>query len=290
MSNFIIRNKNIFEKPHFISAAASKFLKAMNPLRLQDIQFKTVFCNSFALQSEKDSPQFLHVMRRLESYVGAGPFGPKKYWEYPWVLVNLRLGPGMSILDAGCGRSPLQYFLSDAGMQVTGVDISENAAWHGIDRGLAKRLGCKVTYRVESLHALSFPDNSFDRIACVSVLEHCRHTAPQNDLFSPQTDDDKKLQRQIVSELVRVLKPGGIASITVDFNIPRNNCMLESNIDVGNLLSIPNIKMVGNRCQEAFPGEKGFEVSHLIKNSDIYIENYLGILQTSIGVVLQKNS
>jgi len=46
--------------------------------------------------------------------------------------------------------------------------------------------------------------------------------------------------------------------------------------------------MFGNRCPEPFPGEENFGLCYLIYNSDIYIENFLGTLQTSIGLILKK--
>jgi len=110
-------------------------------------------------------PSLKKIMYKLESYFGtAGPIGPKKYWEYPWTLANLRLESGMSIMDAGCGKFPVQFLLADLGMQVTGVDFFENVGWHGIDRSLTKRFGSRIEYYRESMDNLRFPDNVFDRI------------------------------------------------------------------------------------------------------------------------------
>jgi hypothetical protein len=96
------------------------------------------------------------------------------------------------------------------------------------------------------------------------------------------------LQRKIISELIRVLKPGGLLVITVDFNIPRNNCLLESNINVRNLYELIGAEIAGVRCPESFPGETGFDRNAVIDNGDIYLEDYLGTLQTAIGLVLRK--
>jgi len=228
-------------------------------------------------------------MRRLEGYLGTGPVGPNKYWEYPWVLANLKLEKDMSVLDAGCGKSPLQFLLCDVGCKVFGIDPFENVKWHGIDRTLAKRFRCQIEYRKESIESISYADNSFDRVCCVSVVEHCRANELKNEKMIPQTEEDRALQRRMMDEMVRVLKPGGMLVVTVDFNIPRDNCLLESNVDVANLMSVDKAESYGKRCAELFPGEKGFVFHRLVSNSDIDIENYLDTLQTSIGFVLQKN-
>ncbi len=290
IANFILRNKNIFEKSVIVRKLATRFLVQHAPLTLADLEAGSGFNNTYALRSEKESQLFCRVMRRLESYIGAGPFGCKKYWEYPWALINLKLKPGLSVLDAGCGRSPVQYLMADLGVNVTGVDLFEGVEWHGIDRKLAGICRRKIEYKKESLDDLSFPDNTFDRVCCLSVLEHCRTRITVNDKIVPQSPGDKALQRKIISELLRVLKPGGLLVITVDFDIPRDDCLLESNIDVRNLYETAGAEFVGGRCPEPFPGETGFDRNKVIDNGDIYLEDYLGTLQTAIGLVLRKKT
>jgi len=132
---------------------------------------------SYALKSEKDSPGSRRVMRKLLSYPGAGPIGPNKFWEYPWVISNLDIAPGMAVLDAGCGRAPNQYLLAELGCRVSAIDPMENVGWHGIDRRLAEKFGLTIDYRVEGMEKISYPDETFDRVMSVSVIEHCRARA-----------------------------------------------------------------------------------------------------------------
>ena len=286
----LIQNKNVLQMLPLFRTLASKFLLSRTPLQILDLRFETRYSNSYASISEKNSPRFKKIMQRLEGYIGAGPIGPNKYWEYPWVLANLRLEKHMSILDAGCGKSPLQFLLSDMGCKVNGVDLFENVKWHGIDRKLAKRFKCQIEYRCEGMEALSYDDNTFNRVCCVSVIEHCRAKKEEDERATHQTEEDRRLQRKMMKEMIRVLKPGGLLIVTVDFNIPRDNCPIESNVDVANLISIENTEIFGKRCPELFPGEKGFDFYKLIYNSDTDISNYLDILQTSIGFVLRKKT
>lgn len=286
--NFIVRNYGLLERIPGATASAAYLLKKLNPVNIDDLGFETAFSLSYAMTSEKNSERFRKIMRRLESYLGSGPFGPKKYWEYPWALGSLRIEPGMSVLDAGCGRSPVQYLLADLAVKVSGVDAFEDVAWHGIDRRLARRFGRAIDYRKEDIDHMSFADNTFDRVMCLSVLEHCRKSHAKDEKMAAQTADDRQLHHDIISELLRVLKPRGLLVITVDFNIPRDNCLPASNIDVRNLIAHDGIRPVARRARERFPGEEGFSVSDVIANSDICIENYDDTLQTSIGIVLEK--
>ncbi len=141
-----------------------KFLISRNPITLTNISFKTKYQNSYSLISEKKSPRFQKIMNRLECYIGTGPIGPNKYWEYPWILANLRLKKDMSILDVG-GKSPIQFLLADLGCNVYAIDPNENVEWHGINRKLAKFFNCTIEYRKEGGDSISYDDNTFDRVS-----------------------------------------------------------------------------------------------------------------------------
>lgn len=289
VQGLLLRNKDVVQRIPLASAAATRYLLSRNPLSLQDLQYETRFSNSYALISEKNSEYFQRVMRRMLSYIGAGPIGPNKYWEYPWIAANLRLERDMTVLDAGCGTSALQYLLSHAGAKIYGIDPEENVGWHGIDRRLAQRFGCEIEYRREGIEKISYGDNMFDRVVCASVIEHCRAQPVENENTAPQTEADRALHRQMMAEMIRVLKPGGILVLTTDLNIPRSNSVLEANVNVPNLISAPGTEMVGNKSPEQFYGEEDFSVEQVIANGDIDISNYQDFLQTSLGITLKKN-
>lgn len=290
VQSLLLRNKDVVQRIPLASAAATRYLLSRSLLTVEDLKHETKFSNSYALISEKHSEYFQKVMRQMLSYIGAGPIGPNKYWEYPWITANLRLEKDMAVLDAGCGTSALQYLLSHAGAKVYGIDPEENVGWHGIDRRLAERFGCEIEYRREGIEKISYGDNMFDRVVCASVIEHCRAAPVENENTAPQTEDDRALHRQMTSEMIRVLKPGGILVLTTDLNIPRSNSRLEANVNVQNLISAPGAEMVGGRCPEKFYGEEGFSVERVIANGDIDISNYQDFLQTSLGITLRKIS
>ncbi len=92
----------------------------------------------------------------------------------------------------------------------------------------------------------------------------------------------------MISEMVRVLKPNGICVITVDYQIPRTNDDLNSEINVANLLNTKGVELEGIRNKDQFPGEPDFNYIKLIENSDISISSYVNVLTTSIGLTLRK--
>ena len=126
------------------------------------------------------------------------------------------------------------------------MDSYNNTSWHGINQKLSKRYGCKINYRIENAETLSYKDNYFDRVYSISVLEHCRAIDLTKPNEVPLSKEDLQLQRSIVKEMVRVLKPGGLCVITVDFYIPRGKFLLESNVNIKNILNIDGIDVIGS--------------------------------------------
>ncbi|MFS0556731.1 class I SAM-dependent methyltransferase [Brevibacillus sp. 179-C9.3 HS] len=111
-------------------------------------------------------------------------------------LLKGRVTPDMQILDAGCGSGRnLVYFLRN-GYTVYAVDQSEKAI-ETVQR-VAQELAADWSTeraRVEPIENLSFENESFDFIISNAVL----HFAENEEHF-----------HQMLEELWRVLKPGGI--------------------------------------------------------------------------------
>lgn len=258
----------------------------------QDYDFKNMpkasLKSNYALSTEKDSSEYIAIMNKLESYIGAGPFGPNKYWEYPWVLTNLDFKPEMKILDAGCGRAPLQYFLAEAGVIVSGIDPNEGVGWHGIDRRLAKKYNLDIDYRVEGMEKISYENNTFDRVLNVSVIEHCRANAVKNETETAHSKEDLALQASMMQEMKRVLKPGGLLVLTTDLNFPDNNLIAESNMNVQNLIENSGMKLIGRVAGSNFYGEEYFSFEETESIDNIDIQKYFGIKASSIGLIFKK--
>lgn len=105
-------------------------------------------------------------------------------------LIRRHFGNGKKILDIGCGTGFFSKNLLEMGYEVTSVDGSSLALEYSKKRGLENLIlsdACK----------LPFPDNSFDAVVALDILEHIK-------------DDGAA-----VREWTRVLKPGGIMLIFV---------------------------------------------------------------------------
>jgi SAM-dependent methyltransferase len=105
------------------------------------------------------------------------------------------LRPGMTVLDVGAGPGTITADLAArvAPGQVTATEISESvlalARAEVATRGLAN-----VTFAVADVHALNFPDDSFDVVHAHQVLQHV-------------TDPVQALR-----EMRRVCRPGGFVA------------------------------------------------------------------------------
>ena len=94
---------------------------------------------------------------------------------------------GKKVLDALCGSGQTTEYLLERGAQVTGLDISEEA----IDSFRNRFPDAKAVNR--SLLESGFADNTFDYVVIVGGLHHLHPNL-----------------RSAVSEICRVLKPGGL--------------------------------------------------------------------------------
>jgi ubiquinone/menaquinone biosynthesis C-methylase UbiE len=93
------------------------------------------------------------------------------------------------ILDVGCGTGLMLEHLKDLGQEPAGLDLHSLSMFYCKRRGIKKLIRGDVT-------ALPFPDNSFDLILALDLIEH--------------VEDDRGLLR----EFHRVCAPGGKVMIT----------------------------------------------------------------------------
>lgn len=125
---------------------------------------------------------------------------------------RLGIGPGVKVIDVGCGAGRHSFEAYRRGADVVAFD--QNAAdLNDVDEILQamKEQGevpASATAETVKGNALDLPydDGTFDRVIASEILEH----VPEDD--------------RAIAELVRVLKPGGLLAITVPRWLPERVC------------------------------------------------------------------
>jgi SAM-dependent methyltransferase len=111
-------------------------------------------------------------------------------------LLRSRLRPGMRIVDAGTGDGRNLVYLLRSGFDVHGVDADAGVVARV--RALAHELAPHLppeNFRVEPVERTTFPDSFADAVLSSAVLHFAR---------------DEQQFAAMVSEMWRVLKPGGL--------------------------------------------------------------------------------
>jgi tellurite methyltransferase len=141
-------------------------------------------------------------------------FGQIDIYVFDQILRG-NIARGMRVLDAGCGYGRNLVHLLRQGCEVFALDADRDGVEHV--RQLSASLGTKLpaeNFQVGLIERMPFPDAFADVVMCNSVL----HFARDEDHF-----------RMMLSELWRVLRPGGIffcrlgSRIGIDFEWVRGN-------------------------------------------------------------------
>ncbi len=122
------------------------------------------------------------------------------YRDIPWLLQKYCLGK--KALDFGCGPGLSTRYLSQLGFDVIGVDINNLM----IKEAFSKPDGIPFAWIEHG--KLPFKNNSFDLVLSVMVLLEMASTT---------------LIKEVVSDITRVLKPGGIFLAVVGSEYFHNN-------------------------------------------------------------------
>jgi SAM-dependent methyltransferase len=118
------------------------------------------------------------------------------------------VGPGDRVLDMGCGGGRHAFSLYKRGADVVAFDMSfedlveVQTMFTAIDLEGEAPAGSRASVVRGTAYQLPFEDSSFDRIIAAEIMEHL----PEDELA--------------MSELFRVLKPGGLIAVTVPRWLP----------------------------------------------------------------------
>ena len=114
---------------------------------------------------------------------------------------TLNLPPGSTVLDAGCGYSPVARTLTEKfELKVTGIDLIGGRLGEGSGPNQSANIQ-SINLANADYHFLPFPDESFDGVYTMETLVHAY-----------------KLE-QVLAEFLRVLRPGGRVAL-FEYSIP----------------------------------------------------------------------
>jgi SAM-dependent methyltransferase len=117
--------------------------------------------------------------------------------ESSFIVERLRLPPGSTILDVGCGLGLHAIELTRAGYNVVGLDLSLPMLSRAADE--AQDQGLKINFLQADMRELAF-ESMFDAVYCWGTT------------FGYFDDDQNRL---VVERLHRALKPGGLLLLDV---------------------------------------------------------------------------
>jgi len=107
--------------------------------------------------------------------------------------IVLDIVTGKDVLDLACGEGYGSHLISTVARRTTGIDISEEAVQHARQ---AYRNGGKLTFLQGSAAKLPLPDAAFDVVVSFETIEHLEE------------------QREMLSEIRRVLRPSGVLVVS----------------------------------------------------------------------------
>ena len=196
-------------------------------------EFRAIHAGMLRLALQRQPAWFRPLLvrsRRLKRYTGFDHWS--RAWEYPWAILAADLGDRpLRVADVGGGGSPFADYLASLGHDCSVIDPSLNeGAGCVYDRQRSpcqnlRSMAKKVIFRAAGINSvwglpgeggaspihyfpyladdLRFPDGHFDRVFCLSVIEHI----PQN------------LWAGCMKELQRIVRPGGRLIITQDMTL-----------------------------------------------------------------------
>jgi SAM-dependent methyltransferase len=165
--------------------------------------------------ADMQTTEFQAVNKLFDHDFGPGwPQVPLRRWEYVAGVVFsdiLLFGKNVRVLEAGAGRSVFSPFLARHGFNVDCFDMG------GADdrRARDNQLGVadKITEHNMDLRKIGFANDTFNYVFCISAIEHVNAGRFQTNPDEP----DRVGILEAMTELARVLKPGGIMFLTTDY-------------------------------------------------------------------------
>jgi len=122
-------------------------------------------------------------------------FGQIDIYVFDQILRG-NIGPGMRVLDAGCGYGRNLVYLMREGVEVFGLDLDAHGIEHVRQLSASMETGLAAeNFQVGPIERMPFADGFADVVICSAVLHFAR--------------DDEQFHAML-AELWRVVRPGGM--------------------------------------------------------------------------------
>lgn len=143
----------------------------------------------------------------------------RKLWENSWVAAHSGVKAQDKILDIGGASTAFIFYLASIGCCVKVIDNDWSCC--GIIYN-TKYVARKINWDIQVFDRdiskpIPFPDNSFDRVFSICTVEHLASS----------------VRRNMMREAARVLKPGGIVGLTIDYGPDRKVLIADKGLRFG---------------------------------------------------------
>lgn len=140
-------------------------------------------------------------------------FGNIRPWDYSKVIEYGEFNKSNFVLETGALHSYFciylsqfvdKYICTDSFYWATNRDYASNEDYYQTPQEwcdyITKKSEGRVLGAEADLQKLQYPSDTFDRVVCISVIEHVHE------------------DRKGIEEMMRVLKPGGLLLLTTEYN------------------------------------------------------------------------
>jgi SAM-dependent methyltransferase len=196
--------------------------------------------SAYWIDDDLSSPRIKSVADKIESVKdmlrsknlqytsSAGMFIPRTYtqasekrklWENSWIAAHSGVRPGDRVLDIGGASTAFIFYLASLGCCVKVIDNDWSCCGMLYNtKYVARKMGWDIqAFDRDITKPIPFADNSFDRVFSICVLEHL----------------PSSVRHRMMREVARVLKPGGIAGFTIDYDQERDVLVSDKGLRFG---------------------------------------------------------
>jgi ubiquinone/menaquinone biosynthesis C-methylase UbiE len=149
-----------------------------------------------------DKDYYLHTCLGSELYKKSKGKELTQKWKN--ILKLIKIKQGDKILDLGCGRGDVCFYLAREGAFVTGVDYSKDAIdlANGALKSMPEQIKRSTHFIKQDAKKINFPKDTFDVVICLDVFEH---------LY----DEELKI---VLNNISKILKENGILVVHTETN------------------------------------------------------------------------